>query len=291
MTETHSRSVLLSAYLSLTKPGLVFMLVMTTFVGFYLGAIGNMDLTLLAHTLFGTTLAAGGTLALNQYMEHENDALMERTRKRPIPAGILTPRQAVWFGIGVTVGGLAYLALLVNVLSCVVTGAITVTYLFFYTPLKLRTTLSTIAGAIPGALPPVTGWAAARGDIGLEALVLFGIMFLWQLPHALALAWLFKEDYEKGGFYLLPIVDPDGRATSFQIFINCLALTAVSLTPSIIGITGQLYFFSALIAGLVFLGYAVRLTIRRSREAARSLFFVSLIYLLVDFALMAIDKR
>jgi protoheme IX farnesyltransferase len=281
---------LLRDFLALTKPGLALMTVLTALVGFYLGASGPMEGLLLFHTLVGTGLAAGGTLALNQFIERDRDALMTRTQKRPLPAGRLKPGPALWFGGTLTAGGLLYLALLVNLLSSGVTGLITVTYLFFYTPLKHRTTLSTVVGAIPGALPPVTGWTAARGEIGLEALVLFAIMFLWQLPHALALAWLFRDDYARAGFQLLPMLDPDGSITSFQIFINCLALTAVSLLPTIIGMTGILYFFVALIAGLVFLGFAVRLTMTRSLSAARSLFFVSLLYLLVEFVTMAIDK-
>jgi protoheme IX farnesyltransferase len=290
MTTVQRPSRRLTAFIALTKPGLVMMLVMTTCIGFYLGTPEDIHLLLLLHTLIGTSLSAGGTLALNQFLERDRDALMRRTQKRPLPAGRLTPEQALRFGVGVTVGGLAYLALLVNLLSGLVTAVITVTYLFLYTPLKHRTTLSTVAGAIPGALPPVTGWVAARGEIGLEAVVLFAIMFLWQLPHALALAWLFRDDYARAGFYLLPIVDPDGRATSLQIFINCLALTAVSLVPSVIGLTGALYFYVALAAGLILLGFALHLTLTRSLASARNLFFASLVYLLAQFMTMAIDK-
>lgn len=277
-------------FIALTKPGLVMMLVLTTCIGFYLGSVGPFNWLMLLHTLIGTSLAAGGTLALNQFMERDRDAMMDRTRERPLPAGRLQPGQALWFGVGITVFGLAYLALLVNILSSLVTALITITYLFLYTPLKHRTTLSTVFGAIPGALPPVTGWAAATNEIGLEAVILFTIMFLWQLPHALALAWLFRDDYARAGFQLLPMVDPDGRVTSTQILINCLALTGVSLTPTVIGLTGALYFYTALIAGLGFLGFAVHLTITRTSASARKLFFASLLFLLVQFVTMAIDK-
>lgn len=277
-------------FIALTKPGLVMMVVLTTCIGFYLGSIGPFDWLLLIHTLIGTSLSAGGSLALNQFIERDRDAMMHRTQKRPLPSGRLQPRQALWFGVGITIFGMAYLALLVNVLSCLVTISITTSYLFLYTPLKQRTTLSTVFGAIPGALPPVTGWAAARNEIGLESGVLFTIMFLWQLPHALALAWMYRDDYARAGFQLLPIVDPDGRVTSTQILINCLALTAVSLTPTIIGLTGMLYFFVALGAGLGFLGFAVHLTITRTSASARKLFFASLLFLLVQFVTMAIDK-
>lgn len=277
-------------YIALTKPGLVMMLVLTTCIGFYLGSVGPFNWILLIHTLIGTSLAAGGTLALNQFIERDRDAMMDRTKKRPLPAGRLQPGQALWFGIGITIFGLGYLALLVNVLSCIVTASITGSYLFLYTPMKHRTTLSTVFGAIPGALPPVTGWAAVTNEIGIEAVILFAIMFFWQLPHALALAWLYRDDYARAGFQLLPIIDPDGRMTSTQILINCLALTGVSLAPTIIGLTGVVYFFVALVAGLSFLGFAVHLTITRTSSSARKLFFASLLFLLVQFVTMAIDK-
>lgn len=277
-------------FIALTKPGLVIMLVLTTCVGFYLGSGGPVDWVQLLHTLAGTALAAGGTLALNQFMERDRDALMRRTRQRPLPAGKLRPAQALGFGTAITVVGLLYLALVVNLLSCLVTAAITVTYLFLYTPLKHRTTLSTVFGAVPGALPPVTGWAAARNELGLEAWVLFAILFLWQMPHALALAWLFREDYARAGFQLLPAVDPDGRFTSVQILINCLALTAFSLVPTILGISGILYFYAALAAGLGLLAFAIHLTVTRTEASARNLFFASLVFLLVQFSVMAYDK-
>ena len=277
-------------FIALTKPGLVIMLVLTTCVGFYLGSDGPVDWLQLLHTLAGTALAAGGTLALNQFMERDRDALMRRTRARPLPAGKLRPTQALVFGVAITAAGLLYLALVVNLLSCLVTAAITATYLFLYTPLKHRTTLSTVFGAVPGALPPVTGWAAARNDLGLEAGVLFAILFLWQMPHALALAWLFREDYARAGFQLLPTVDPEGRFTSVQILINCLALTAFSLVPTILGIAGVLYFYAALATGLGLLAFAIHLTATRTLASARNLFFASLVFLLVQFSVMAYDK-
>lgn len=277
-------------FIALTKPGLVIMLVLTTCVGFYLGSDGPVDWLRLLHTLAGTALAAGGTLALNQFMERDRDAMMRRTRKRPLPAGKLRPAQALGFGVSITVAGLLYLALVVNVLSCAVTALITVTYLFLYTPLKHRTTLSTVFGAVPGALPPVTGWAAARNELGLEAGVLFAILFLWQMPHALALAWLFREDYARAGFQLLPAVDPDGRFTSVQILINCLALTAFSLVPTILGISGVVYFYATFAAGLGLLGFAIHLTVTRTEASARNLFLASLVFLLVQFSVMAYDK-
>ena len=277
-------------FIALTKPGLVIMLVLTTCVGFYLGSEGPVDWLQLLHTLAGTALAAGGALALNQFMERDRDALMRRTRERPLPSGKLRPVQALVFGVSITVAGLLYLALVVNVLSSAVTASITATYLFLYTPLKHRTTLSTVFGAVPGALPPVTGWAAARNELGLEAGVLFAILFLWQMPHALALAWLFREDYARAGFQLLPAVDPEGRFTSVQILINCFALTAFSLVPTILGISGILYFYAAFAAGLGLLAFAIHLTVTRTQASARNLFFASLVFLLVQFSVMAYDK-
>ena len=280
----------MKAFIALTKPGLVIMLVLTSCVGFYLGSDGPVDWLRLLHTLAGTALAAGGTLALNQWMERDRDAMMRRTRKRPLPAGKLRPAQALGFGAAITAAGLLYLALVVNVLSCLVTALITATYLLLYTPLKHRTTLSTVFGAVPGALPPVTGWAAARNELGLEAGVLFAILFLWQMPHALALAWLFREDYARAGFQLLPAVDPDGRFTSVQILTNCLALTAFSLVPTILGISGIVYFYAALAAGLGLLAFAIHLTVTRTLVSARNLFIASLVFLLVQFSVMAYDK-
>lgn len=279
-----------SDFIALTKPRLVMMVVLTTCVGFYLGTPGRINWWLLLHTLIGTGLSAGGTLALNQFLERDRDALMRRTMKRPLPAGRVNPEPALRFGMLVTGVGLLYLSLIVNVLSGFVAAVITATYLFLYTPLKHRTSLSTMVGAIPGALPPIIGWVGARGEVGLEAAVLFTIMFLWQLPHSLALAWLFRDDYARAGFQLLPVLYPDGAVTSFHILINCLALLAVSLVPSVIGLTGEVYFFIALFAGLVFLGFALNLAWKRSLIAARYLFLVSLVYLFTQFMTMALDK-
>lgn len=277
-------------FIVLTKPGLVVMLVLTTCVGFYLGTDGPVSWFRLLHTLAGTALAAGGTLALNQFMERDRDALMKRTRMRPLPAGTLRPIQALGFGLALTLIGLFYLALMVNVLSSLVTAVITITYLFLYTPLKHRTTLSTVFGAVPGALPPVTGWTAARDELSVEAGVLFAILFLWQMPHALALAWQFREDYARAGFILLPAVDPDGRFTSVQILINCLALMAFSLVPTVLGIAGILYFYIAFLAGLGLLAFAIHLAITRTQASARNLFLASLVFLMIQFSVMAYDK-
>jgi heme o synthase len=277
-------------FLELTKPRVVVMVLVTTTVGFYLGSQGEPDYVSLLHTLFGTALAGGGTLALNQLLEREADAKMHRTRLRPLPDGRLQPMDALVFGTLITAGGLVYLTLTVNPLSAQVTAAIVVSYLFAYTPLKKKTSLCSIVGAIPGALPPVIGWAAARETLNLEAWVLFTIMFLWQMPHSLAIGWLYRDDYARAGFRLLPVIDPEGKSTGRQVVSNCLALLAVGLLPTLIGFTGTTYFFCALALGSIFLWYGVILALSCSQAAARRLLLASLVYLPVLLAVMAFDK-
>lgn len=277
-------------FLELTKPRVVLMVLVTTSVGFYLGSWRVLDYVRLLHTLVGTALAAGGTIALNQFLERDVDALMKRTRLRPLPDGRLRPAEALAFGVAITAGGLLYLMLAVNPLSGLITATIVSSYLFVYTPLKQKTPLCTVVGAFPGALPPVIGWAAARGEIGLEAWVLFAILFLWQLPHSLAIAMLYRDDYARAGFRLLPVVDPDGRSTGCQVVSNCLALLAVGLLPTLIGLAGMVYFFAALTLGVIFLWYGINLAVSRSAAGARRLLLVSLVYLPVLLGLMALDK-
>jgi protoheme IX farnesyltransferase len=277
-------------YLALAKPRVVGMVLAVTMAGFCLGATGSTDWGLLPHLLVGVMLAAGGTLALNQYVERKEDALMQRTRLRPLPGGRIQPLPALYFGVVVTLSGLLYTTILVHALAGVVTAVIAGTYLFWYTPLKLKTSLCSIVGALPGALPPVTGWVAARGEFGLEAWVIFAVMFLWQLPHSLAIAWLYHEDYARAGFRLLPVVHPDGYSTGRQIVINCLALLGVGLCPTLIGLTGPVYFVAAFILGLVFLGFGVHAALARTAEATRRLVLASLVYLPVGFLVMVLDK-
>lgn len=280
----------LAAFIELTKPRLVSMILVTTTVGFYLGSWLVLDYTLLLHTLIGTALAGGGTLALNQLMECEADALMERTRTRPLPDGRLQPLDALVFGAALTMLGLLYLMLLVNPLSALVTAFITISYLFAYTPLKKKTSLCGIVGAVPGALPPVIGWAAVNETLGIEAWILFTIMFLWQMPHSLAIAWLYREDYTRAGFQLLPVIEPDGKSTGRQVVLNCLALLAVGLLPTLVGMAGPRYFVIAFGLGCLFLWYGIRLARTRSRDSARQLMFASLVYLPVLLTAMALDK-
>ena len=280
----------LAAFVELTKPRLVSMILVTTTVGFYLGSRLVLDYTLLFHTLLGTALAGGGTLALNQLMEREADALMERTKTRPLPDGRLQPLDALVFGSALTAFGLVYLMLAVNPLSALVTTLITVSYLFAYTPLKKKSSLCGIVGAVPGALPPVIGWAAVNDTLGIGAWILFTIMFLWQMPHSLAIAWLYRDDYARAGFQLLPVVEPDGRSTGRQAVTNSLALLAVGLLPTLVGMAGPRYFVIAFGLGCLFLWYSIRMARTRSRDSARELMFASLVYLPILLTAMALDK-
>lgn len=277
-------------FLLLTKPRVIAMVIATTMVGYYLGSTGAPDYLRLLSTLIGTALAAAGTLALNQFLERGVDALMERTRSRPLPDGRLQPGEALVFGATITVAGLLYLLLAVGALAALVTAATVALYLFAYTPLKLKSPLCMVVGAVSGALPPVTGWVAASGQFGAGAGVLFAILFLWQLPHTLAIARLYLEDYARAGIRVLPVVDPSGTSTERQIVTGCLALLTAGLLPTLIGLTGPVYFFGALTLGLVFLGCGMLQAFSRSVSAARRLLFASLLYLPLLLALMALDK-
>jgi len=274
----------------LTKPRVVLMILVTTLVGYYVGLNGAPDWARLLHLAIGTALAAGGTLALNQYWEREVDARMERTRGRPLPDGRLMPLEALVFGAVITALGIAQLAAFVGVAAAAVTLATFALYLFAYTPLKLRSALCTIVGAVPGALPPVTGWLAARDDAGAGAWILFGILFLWQLPHTLAIARLYRDDYARAGVRLLPVIDPDGSSTERQILTGCLALLGVSLLPTLIGLAGGIYFTGALALGIGFIVLGARQAIAPSLGGARRVLFASLLYLPALLALLAFDK-
>jgi protoheme IX farnesyltransferase len=277
-------------FVELTKPRVVSMVLVTTLVGFYLGTWGAPDWWLLAATLIGTGLSAGGTLALNQYMERDADARMDRTRRRPLPSGRLAPLDALLFGAALTAAGLLILTLLVNPLSGLVTAMTAASYLGAYTPLKQRTPLCGVIGAIPGALPPVTGWVAATNEFGAGAGALFAILFLWQLPHSLAIAQLYAADYARAGFRLLPIVDHAGHSTERQIVLHSFALLAAGLAPTLLGIAGPLYFAVAFVLGLAFLAVAIAAALRPSAPSARRVMLASLVYLPMLLACMAWDK-
>jgi len=273
----------------LTKPRVVLMVLVTTAVGYRLGSVGTADWVRLLQTLAGTALAAAGTLALNQYLERESDGLMRRTQGRALPSGRLTPSEALAFGILATLVGLGYLAVVVGALAAGVTLATSGIYLFLYTPLKRLTPLSTLAGAISGALPPLTGWAAARGELGSGGWILVAIVFLWQIPHTLAIGRLYQEDYARAGIRILPVVDPEGRSTERQIVVGSLALWAVALLPSLVGLTGSRYFFGAVALGGVFLASGIVHALGPSRASARQVVLASVLHLPLLFALMAFD--
>lgn len=273
-------------FLALTKPRVVLMVLATTFVGFYLGSEGPPDWLRLLVTLVGTGLAAAGTIALNQYLEREVDALMERTRRRPLPERRLQPAEALGFGAAITAAGILLL-LGVGPLASLVTAATVGLYLFAYTPLKRKSSLCLMVGAVPGALPPLTGWVAARGEFGVGGWALFGILFLWQLPHTLAIARLYREDYARGGIRLLPA---NRAAGEVQALAGCLALLLVGVLPTLIGLTGQVYLFGSLALGMGLLGSGVLGALSPSLAAARRLLFASFLYLPTLLVLMTLDK-
>lgn len=274
----------------LVKARLTTLVMLTTFVGFYLGSGSPVNYLLMFHALAGTALLACGAAALNQYLEREHDALMTRTEDRPLPSGRMRPETALILG-GLASGfGMIWLAMAVNPLTALLGAATLVSYLFVYTPLKRVTTLNTVIGAIPGALPPLMGWTAARGSVSSDGWSLFAILFFWQLPHFLAIAWLYREDYARGGFAMLPVVDPDGQRTGRQAVCHTLGLLPVSLCPAIFGLAGAVYFVGAFVLGLAFLWYSVQFSRNLTRQRARQLFFFSIIYLPLLLGLLVFDK-
>jgi protoheme IX farnesyltransferase len=277
-------------YLALTKPRVVVMVLVTTLAGYYLGAGGAPDSLAVWHALVGTALAAAGTMALNQWAERERDAQMARTRERPLPAGRVTPGEALGLGLGLLAVGLGYLLVTTNALAMGIVAGIAASYLLVYTPLKGVTPLCSIVGAVPGALPPVAGWAAARGNVEIEALVLFGIMFLWQIPHTLAISALYRDDYARAGIRVLPAVDRNGPQTALYAVGHCLALLPVALMPTVFGFAGPAYFVVALVLGLAFLWAAVGLMRRDTLASARRLMLTSLIYLPTLLGVLAFDR-
>ena len=285
---THGRRV--SAYLELTKPRITFLIVLTAAAGFCLGSPGGVDYRLLLISMLGIALLASGVSTLNQYMERDLDALMRRTAMRPLPAGKLVPYEALLFGCALTILAEIYLAVLVNPLTALLGLFVIFGYVFVYTPLKTRTSLSTVAGAFPGAVPPLIGWAAARGQLDVSAWVLFAILFLWQFPHFLAIAWMYREDYGRAGILMLPVVEPDGRVTGQQIVLYTVMLLPVSLLPTMLGVSGQLYFYGALVLGLLFLASSVRAALSKSNQHARQLLLASVIYLPLLFGLMVLNR-
>jgi heme o synthase len=285
----------LADYIQMTKPRITLMVVITAFIGFNLatrhGAAISSDLLLtLTFALVGTALACMGSAVLNQVIERDTDALMRRTRNRPLPAGRISARTASWLGLSLACAGVGLLLVTTNSLAAGLAAFTITSYVLLYTPMKRLSHASTIVGALPGALPPVIGYAAATGRLGVEAVLLFSILFLWQLPHFLAIAWLYREEYAAAGLPMLPVIEPDGASTFRQILLGCLTLLPLGLMPTMAGVCGMLYFFGALAAGLVFLAFGVWLVVRKTRAHARMLFFASLIYLPAVFILMLIDQ-
>jgi protoheme IX farnesyltransferase len=277
-------------YVALTKPELTFLSVLTALAGYYLGSGGSLSGMGMLHTLLGTAMVGGGAGAINQYMERHLDALMKRTEQRPLPAGRVSAGEALVFGTALTLAGILELVLLVNPLTGFLAALTSVTYLFLYTPLKRITPFSTLVGGIPGALPPVMGWTAARNEINAAAWVLFGILFLWQMPHFLSLAWMYRKDYARAGYRLLTVLDTKGTRTVFYIIASTTALVPVSGLLSATGSTGTIYAAGALLAGIALLVPAVRLASARSSSAARVLFFASLLYLPALMLALVLDR-
>lgn len=285
-----SRAARLADYLELTKPRVTTLVVATAAVGFYIGSRGRLEPTLFLNAVLGTALVAAGTSAFNQYMEREADGRMLRTRGRPLPAGRLEPLAAFLFAFGLSMAGLLHLLITVNLLTGMLAALTVASYLFAYTPLKKVSSLCTLVGALPGALPALGGVTAAQGEVTACGLALFAILFVWQVPHSLAIACLYREDYARGGFALLPVVDPDGGSTGRQIVAHSIVLLPVSLVPSVLGITGPIYFFGSLALGLALVAAALPIALRGSARAARRLLMASVIYLPILLGLMVIDR-
>jgi len=275
-------------FLELSKSRIVLMVLITTAAGF-LFAAPHVDPLLMLHTLVGTALVAAGTNALNQYVERDRDAKMHRTRTRPLPAGRMTPRTALVFSSAIAVLGTLYLGLAVNWLTAAL-GAFTLTsYIFVYTPLKRVSTICTLIGAIPGAIPPLMGWTAATNTLGLGGWIVFGILFLWQLPHFMAISWMYRDDYARGGFAMLSVRNTDGAAVARQAIYYTLALLAVSVLPSVFGMAGVVYLVGAAASGAALLAFAIRFFFDRSVHNARSLFMLSNLYLLTVMLLLVVN--
>jgi len=280
----------LAVYAELFKARLTLLVLLTTLVGFYLGCRGPVDWQLMLNTLLGTALVASGASALNQLLERDFDARMRRTQDRPLPSGRLQPRTVLIVGVATAVAGLVYLTIAVNVLTSAIGAVSLVSYLFIYTPLKRVTWLNTAIGAVPGALPPLMGWTGARGELSSDGWALFAILAFWQLPHFLAIAWIYREDYARAGFKMLPGIDPQGQRTGRQAVWHTLGLLPVSLCPFIFKLTGPAYLIGALALGLAFIWFAVRFSRGHTMLRARQLFFASIMYLPALLTLMVLDK-
>ena len=280
---------LMKDYVALTKPRITWLILMSTAMGFYFGGQNGWDWSVLLHTLIGTGLIASGTAALNQWWEREADAKMKRTRLRPLPDHRVTPRGALVFAIGLSILGSVELWFGANPLTSLLGIFTLASYLFVYTPLKSRTPHSTTIGAIPGAMPPLIGFAASRGEITAEGLALFAILFLWQFPHFYAIAWMYREDYSNAGIKMLPVMENDGEQTVRQILFYSLVLIPISLIPRYLGMSGNLYLLGALLLGALYFYSGVQIARHRTRLDARRVLLASIVYLPVLYGLMLMD--
>jgi protoheme IX farnesyltransferase len=279
-----------SAYVALTKPDVSLLVLVTTATGYYMGVRGPVDWLKLLHTVAGTMLIAGGTAALNHYVERETDRHMRRTASRPLPSGLLQPAEALWFGVALTVAGAVdlsivggWMASLLGVITCL-------SYLLAYTPLKKRTIWATFVGAFPGAVPPMIGWAAATGRLDKGAWLLFLILFFWQFPHFHAISWMYREDYARAGIQMLPVVDPDGTRTFRQIIITAGMLVGVSVLPSVLGLAGVLYFFGALLLSTALVQVCLWAATEKTNVRAKWLMHATILHIPVLLGLMVYDK-
>jgi protoheme IX farnesyltransferase len=276
-------------FITLIKPEITFMVLLATGVGSVMAST-SLDFVVLLHALLGTGLVAGGAAALNHYVERAHDAKMRRTANRPLPAGRLTPREALYFGIGLSLTGTLYLALTANALTSLIGLVALLSYLFLYTPLKRRTHLCTLIGAFPGAAPVLMGWSAVQGSLAPQAWLLYATLFLWQFPHFLAIAWLYREDYAQAGMLMLPNGDGEGGSTFREMWVASLGLITVTLVPGLIGMTGKFYLSSALALGIGLLFFVCRFSSRRNKNAARQLLHATVIYLPLLYSVMVLDR-
>lgn len=281
----------IGAFAELTKPRIALLLVLTSAAGFYLGTKDNFDTVLFAHSVIAITLLAFGVATLNQYWEREIDRLMDRTARRPLPAGKVASTEALIFGLVQCAIAEGYLLLFVNPLTALLGLVVIVGYVLVYTPLKTRTSASTAIGALPGALPPLMGWTAATNEITLGAWALFAMQFLWQFPHFMAIAWMYREEYAKAGILMLPVLEPEGRLTARQIVLFTIMLAPVSLAPFFFGMSGLVFLIGASFLNLLFLVVSVRAARTKTKESARQLLLASVIYLPVLLILMVADKN
>ncbi len=278
-------------YYDLSKPGIGFYALITTFTSFWLASGHDFNFVLFLHTMLGTALVTAGGGALNQVMEIPLDALMRRTEKRPLPTGRISKTSGLVFGVLTSIIGSLYLLLAVNSLSAILAIATLVGYLFIYTPMKRSTSYATVVGAFPGAVPILIGWAAVRNSIDIGGWTLFAILFLWQIPHFLAIAWMYRKDYERAGLPMLTVIEPEGISAAHQSIIYLVALLPISLLPTKLGMTGNIYFIVALILGIGFLGSAVYVVFKRTNSAARVLLIASILYLPILLGLMILDAQ